>query len=84
MARFDQFDEPIDLFLVERRIMDKVREFKIFSGGKGEPRLIVGWFRFKTTAQGLLVFVRAEGVGAFAAARMILDLDIAIVRGLLA
>lgn len=70
--------------MIERRVMDKFCKFKIFPGGKGEPRLIDRWYRFRIVVQELPIFIRAEDASAFAAVRMMLDLDIAIVWGLLA
>lgn len=64
--------------------MDEFREFKIFPGGKGEPRLVIGWNGFGTVIHRLPVFIGAEDASAFAAVRVILDLDVAVVWGLLA
>lgn len=64
--------------------MDKFREFEIFPGGEGEPRLVIRWCWFSTVVQGLPIFIGAEDASASTTVRMILDLDITIVWGLLA
>ena len=65
--------------------MNKFCELKIFPGRKGEPQLIiVGWHWFEVVMEGLPVFVRAEDMSAFAAVGVILDLDIAVLWGLVA
>ena len=65
--------------------MNKFCELKIFPGRKGELQLIiVRWHWFEVVMEGLPVFVRAEDMSAFAAVGVILDLDIAVLWGLVA
>jgi hypothetical protein len=83
LAALDEFDQPLDLRLVERRIMYEFCELKVFSGMKRTPWFIVLCSGgFQVIAQGRLEFLRADDASTPLAVRVVLDYDITSLRNL--
>ena len=61
LALLDEFDQLVNLRLIEHGIIHEFHKLKVFSGTKQMPWLIIYWFRqYQLVLQGSLEFLRAD------------------------
>jgi len=74
LAALEELEEPLDLWPVECRIVDKFCKLEVFPGTKREPRFVVRWAcGIRVIDQGRLVFLGAEDASGPTTPRVVLD-----------